>query len=184
MPVILLITNERKYRRSNPWMYGMCQLHFGYVINAERKLEIDPIAALVVQEIYKMCYDWKTIKEIHGILQERQIVRSNGKPLHYNAARYILTNRVYIGWVQPFGRENRKCRSCYCIGRAFQRCSNWDSEKLSRSRKAYRRRRLFAHNKVLLRKMRYYDGSTGRHEQYWKGTPLLRLCPLEKAQVR
>lgn len=52
------------------------QVPFGYVINEEKKLEIDPIAAPVVQEIFKMCNDGKTIKEIHAILQERQIVRS------------------------------------------------------------------------------------------------------------
>ena len=73
------------------------QVPFGYVINKEKKLEIDPVAAPVVQEIFKMCYDGKTIKEIHNILGERQIVRNNGKPLRYNAVRYILTNRVYIG---------------------------------------------------------------------------------------
>ena len=73
------------------------QLPFGYVVGPERKLVIDPIAAPVVQEIFKLCYDGKTIKEIYRILDERQIRRSNGKPLLYNAVRYILTNRVYIG---------------------------------------------------------------------------------------
>lgn len=70
---------------------------FGYVINKERKLEIDPTTAPIVKEIFQMCFDGKTIKEIHRDLQERNILRKNGKPLRYNAVRYILTNRVYIG---------------------------------------------------------------------------------------
>lgn len=37
------------------------QVPFGYIINKEKKLEIDPIATPVVQEIFKMCNDGKTI---------------------------------------------------------------------------------------------------------------------------
>lgn len=70
---------------------------FGYIVGKNQKLEIDGIAAPVVQEIYKLSYDGKTIKEIHKVLQDRRILRSNGKPLRYNAIRYILTNRIYIG---------------------------------------------------------------------------------------
>lgn len=70
---------------------------FGYVINRERKLDIDPISAPIVKEIFQLCYDGKTIKEIYKILNERNVLRSNGKPLLYNAVRYILTNRIYIG---------------------------------------------------------------------------------------
>jgi len=73
------------------------QVPFGYIVGKNRRLEIDSIAAPVVQEIFKLCYDGKTIKEIYYILQDRRILRSNGKPLRYNAIRYILTNRVYIG---------------------------------------------------------------------------------------
>lgn len=70
---------------------------FGYVINKERKLEIDPVSAPIVEEIFKMCYDGMTIKQIYNNLKERSIRRKNGKELRYNAVRYILTNRVYIG---------------------------------------------------------------------------------------
>ena len=70
---------------------------FGYVISKEQRLAIDPVTAPIVQEIFKMCYDGKTIKEIHNILNARNILHRNGKPLRYNAVRYILTNRTYIG---------------------------------------------------------------------------------------
>ena len=70
---------------------------FGYVVNKEQKLEIDPVTAPIVEEIFKMCYDGKTIKGIYNNLKERDVLRPNGKPLRYNAVRYILTNRTYIG---------------------------------------------------------------------------------------
>ena len=71
---------------------------FGYVINKEiQKLEIDPVAAEVVREIYAMAYDGKTVKEIHRYLEAKNVTRPNGKPLRYNAVRYILSNRTYIG---------------------------------------------------------------------------------------
>ncbi|MBR1677784.1 MAG: recombinase family protein [Clostridia bacterium] len=73
------------------------QVPFGYVINKEHKLEINPVTAPIVKEIFKMCYDGKTIKAIYYDLKDRNILRSNGKPLRYNAVRYILTNRTYIG---------------------------------------------------------------------------------------
>ena len=70
---------------------------FGYVINKERKLDIDPKAAPIVAEIFKLSNDGKTVKEIYNIMSERKVARSNGKELRYNAIRYMLSNRVYIG---------------------------------------------------------------------------------------
>ena len=76
---------------------------FGYVINKERKLDIDPQAAPVVQEIFKLSNDGKTVKEIYNIMNERKVTRSNGKALRYNAIRYMLSNRVYIGEYRHMG---------------------------------------------------------------------------------
>ncbi len=76
---------------------------FGYVINAERKLDIDPKAAPIVAEIFKLSNDGKTVKEIYNIMSERKVTRSNGKELRYNAIRYMLSNRVYIGEYSHMG---------------------------------------------------------------------------------
>ena len=38
-----------------------------------------------------------TIKAIYNNLKERNITRPDGKPLRYNAVRYILSNRTYLG---------------------------------------------------------------------------------------
>ena len=70
---------------------------FGYMVNGEQKLETEPVSAEVVRLIFQMAYDGKTIKDIHRYLEEHHITRQNGKPLRYNAVRYILSNRIYIG---------------------------------------------------------------------------------------
>lgn len=70
---------------------------FGYVVGKEQTLEIDANAAPIVQMIYQMADDGKTVRNIHKHLEANSITRSNGKPLRYNAVRYILSNRTYIG---------------------------------------------------------------------------------------
>ena len=73
------------------------QVPFGYKINTERKLDLDSINAPIVEKIFKMCNDGMTVKAIYNNLKERNVLRPNGKPLRYNAVRYILSNRTYIG---------------------------------------------------------------------------------------
>ena len=75
---------------------------FGYVVKNKR-LEIDEKTAPVVDEIFRMCNDGMTIKAIYENLLERKITRQNGKPLRYNAVRYILQNRMYIGEYKNLG---------------------------------------------------------------------------------
>ena len=84
-------------------LYNGGSVPFGYTINSERKLEIDTKAAPIVADIFKMSYDGKTVKQIYNELAAKNITRSNGKPLRYNAVRYILSNRVYIGEYNHMG---------------------------------------------------------------------------------
>jgi len=70
---------------------------FGYVVGADQKLEIEPVAAQIVKEIFKLANDGKTVKDIFKYLQVKNVTRPNGKPILYNAVRYILSNRTYIG---------------------------------------------------------------------------------------
>lgn len=88
------------------WNGGI--IPFGYYVNEEHKLALDIKVAPIVKEIFKLCYDGKTVKEITNIMKERNIKRENGKPLHYNSIRYMLSNRVYIGEYNRMGvvKEN------------------------------------------------------------------------------
>ena len=88
------------------WNGGI--IPFGYYVNEEHKLALDSKAAPIVKEIFKLCYDGKTVKEITNIMKDRNIKKENGKPLHYNSIRYMLSNRVYIGEYNRMGvvKEN------------------------------------------------------------------------------
>ena len=111
---------------------------FGYVINKERKLDIDPQAAPVVQEIFKLSNDGKTVKEIYNIMNERKATRSNGKALRYNAIRYM--------------RGDREQRAAACFGRAVQCRAVGTCQELKGAGKTFGGRRLPAHHQCNLRK--------------------------------
>lgn len=70
---------------------------FGYNLNAEQKLEIDPTTAPIVGEIFQMYADGKTIKQIVVYLNERHILTKRGNPMTINRVTYMLKNRKYIG---------------------------------------------------------------------------------------
>ncbi len=88
------------------WNGGI--IPFGYYVNEEHKLALNIKSAPIVKEIFKLCYDGKTVKEITNIMKERNITKENGKLLHYNSIRYMLSNRVYIGEYNRMGvvKEN------------------------------------------------------------------------------
>ena len=44
-----------------------------------------------------MCYDGKTVKEIHRILTSMNVLNAQGEPIAYSSVRYMLGNRTYIG---------------------------------------------------------------------------------------
>ena len=53
-------------------LYNGGSVPFGYVINAERKLDIDPLTAPIVADIFKMSYDGKTVKQIYNELAAKK----------------------------------------------------------------------------------------------------------------
>ncbi len=78
------------------WNGGSVPL--GYTVDKkEQKLIIDPDSVEIVKTIFRLAYDGCNVKEIHRYLEDHSITRPNGKPIRYNAVRYILSNRVYIG---------------------------------------------------------------------------------------
>lgn len=68
----------------------------GYRVVAH-KLEVDEATAPVVQKMFTMCADGYTAKQIYDYLREKQVRRTNGKPIAYNSVLYLLSNRIYLG---------------------------------------------------------------------------------------
>ena len=76
------------------WNGGSIPL--GYKV-FDNRLVIDEESAPIVRLIFDMCADGKTAKEICNYLKEKQIRRTNGKPIGYTTILYMLGNRTYIG---------------------------------------------------------------------------------------
>ena len=73
------------------------QVTFGYKINEERRFERDEVNAPIVNEIFNMYADGKTVKQIVNYLDSKQIRTSRGGKININAVQRILSNRRYIG---------------------------------------------------------------------------------------
>lgn len=72
------------------------QIPFGYMVK-DSYLAIDETLAPIVRKLFEMCADGITVKDIHKYVQEKGILRPNGKKITYSSLRYLLSNRVYIG---------------------------------------------------------------------------------------
>lgn len=73
------------------------QVTFDYKINEERRFERDEVNAPIVNEIFNMYADGKTVKQIVNYLDSKQIRTSRGGKININAVQRILSNRRYIG---------------------------------------------------------------------------------------
>lgn len=73
------------------------QVPFGYFINAEQKLEPEPTTAPIVEEIFRMYNDGKTVKQIVDYLNSKNIRTRFDRPMSINIVQYMLSNRKYIG---------------------------------------------------------------------------------------
>ena len=69
----------------------------GYKLGADKVLEVDPVTAPIVREIFRRYADGDTIKQIQADLNARGLKTSYGQPFHYSAFSTILKNRKYIG---------------------------------------------------------------------------------------
>ena len=73
------------------------QITFGYKLNAERKFEPNETTAPIVEEIFTMYADGKTVKQIVDYLDKKGIRSYRGGKLNINSVQRILSNRRYIG---------------------------------------------------------------------------------------
>ena len=80
---------------------------YGYIRNAETgHLEIEPIEAQVVKEIFELCKEGKSTRGIATIMKEQNAYLKSGK-WKSDRVYKILTNPIYIG-TYAYGRFARK----------------------------------------------------------------------------
>ena len=70
---------------------------FGYTLDSERKLHIDPLTSPFVLESFRKYRDGLTMKEIRDWLNENGIKNPVGGAFTYNSVEHMLKNRRYIG---------------------------------------------------------------------------------------
>lgn len=69
----------------------------GFQLGADQRLEIDPITAPIVQEIYRRYADGEEIKDLLKDVTARGIRTSRNKVLSYAFFHRLLKNRKYLG---------------------------------------------------------------------------------------
>ena len=69
----------------------------GYTTNDEKKYEIDPVTAPIVEEIFDLYANGKSIRQVVDILNEKGYRTVKGKPFRIGSLDTILINKKYIG---------------------------------------------------------------------------------------
>lgn len=70
---------------------------YGYRVNDEQRLEIDPIAAPIVQEVFRRYAEGESVKSIINSLNQRNIKSYRHKPFAPTIFTAMFRNRKYIG---------------------------------------------------------------------------------------
>ncbi|HHX36735.1 MAG TPA: recombinase family protein, partial [Clostridiaceae bacterium] len=77
--------------------YNGGTLPIGYVIDSERRFQIDPLTAPFVLAAFKQYDEGATMTEVRDWLNEQGVVNTRGEDMKYNSVEHLLKNRRYIG---------------------------------------------------------------------------------------
>ena len=77
--------------------YNGGSLPIGYVIDEERRFQINPLTAPFVLAAFKRYDEGATMTEIRDWLNEQGVTNTLGRELNFNSVRLMLNNRRYIG---------------------------------------------------------------------------------------
>ena len=86
-------------------LYNGGGVPLGYKIGQDKRFEIDPDTAPVVQYIFQMYANGKTVKEITDSLNAQGLRSSKGAAFNKNSLHTILQNRRYLGFYIHMNRE-------------------------------------------------------------------------------
>lgn len=132
------------------------QVTFGYKLNAERKFEPNETTAPIVEEIFTMYADGKTVKQIVDYLDKKGIRSYRGGKLNINSVQRILSNRRYIGEY-----KFREVVVPHCIpSLVSDELFEWVQKKLIKNKKAPARHK--AEDDYLLT-LKLFCGKCGAH---------------------
>ena len=72
-------------------------LPIGYIVDEEQHLQLNPMTAPYVLEAFKQYDDGRTITEVQGYLNSKNVTNTKGKAVTWGAVQHMLSNRRYIG---------------------------------------------------------------------------------------
>ncbi|GHS91447.1 hypothetical protein AGMMS49957_18230 [Synergistales bacterium] len=77
--------------------YNGGTLPTGYMIDEERRFQINPLTAPLILEAFKRHDEGATMTEIRDWLNEQGATNTRGEDMEYNSVEHLLKNRRYIG---------------------------------------------------------------------------------------
>ena len=73
------------------------RIPLGFKLGTDKRLEIDPVTAPIVREIFKRYAEGETVRAIVDDLNSRGLKTSRGYKFAYPSFNTLLQNRKYIG---------------------------------------------------------------------------------------
>ncbi len=113
-------------------LYNGGGVPLGYKISKDKRFEIDPDTAPIVQRIFEMYADGKTVTEINELLNSRGYKTSKGVAFNKNSLHTILNNKRYLGYYIHSGYEIADGIPQIISNELFEQVS----EKLKKNKKA------------------------------------------------
>jgi Site-specific recombinases, DNA invertase Pin homologs len=77
--------------------YNGGTLPIGYVLDEERRFQINPLTAPFVLNAFKRYDEGATMTEIRDWLNDQGITNTRGEDMKYNSVEHLLKNRRYLG---------------------------------------------------------------------------------------
>ena len=123
--------NRQKLRRGE-WP---SKAPYGYLNNRQtRTIDVDPDISKIVRKAFVLFAEGgRSFTEISKVLGKYGITRGNGKPIHVNQVRAMLTNKFYIGILKYAGEYHEASHKTFVSKQLFDQTQR-QVERIERPR--------------------------------------------------
>ena len=113
---------------------------YGYLNNPKtRGIDVDTEKSKAIKRAFEMFAEGShTFTEIAKYLHKFELGRKNGKPLHINEIRQILSNKFYIGIMFYNGEYHDGNHKCFISKELFQKAQEEMARRSKHFKKSYR----------------------------------------------
>ena len=113
---------------------------YGYLNNPKtRGIDIDLEKSKAIKHAFEMFAEGShTFTEIAKYLYKFNLKRKNGKPLHINEIRQILSNKFYVGIMSYNGEYHEGNHKCFISKELFQKLQEEMQRRTKHFKKSYR----------------------------------------------